>query len=308
MTDLAVVTVVAGRHQHLRQQHESLDRGIRRPDLVVVVSMGDDTIPGLVAQGPLRDVALVLDVPPEGHGALPLARARNAGAAAAVAAGTDVLVFLDVDVRPPPDAAERFSAALGAPGALATVARLAPVGLDARDPYGLYLLRHRRGVPDVAAGQPVPWKHFVTAACAVRRDAFRTAGGFDEGVEYGEDLALAVALARAAPRGLVATGVTVEARDNGTLTTALAKVAQFGRALPTLAERAPDVYRVAGLGVLVRPTLASRLAAWTPLARVVRGLLPTLPLAVRVRAVRYLLGHTLLDAHARASSHARSRR
>ena len=233
------------------------------------------------------------------------AAARNAGVAATTG---DVLVFLDVDVRPPPDAAERFSAALGAPGALATVARLAPVGLDARDPYGLYLLRHRRGVPDVAAGQPVPWKHFVTAACAVRRDAFRTAGGFDEGVEYGEDLALAVALARAAPRGLVATGVTVEARDNGTLTTALAKVAQFGRALPTLAERAPDVYRVAGLGVLVRPTLASRLAAWTPLARVVRGLLPTLPLAVRVRAVRYLLGHTLLDAHARASSHARSRR
>lgn len=236
--------------------------------------------------------------------------ARNAGVAAAGASGApgDVLVFLDGDVRPPPDLAERFADALGAPGAIATVATFAFHGLGSTDPYHLYLQRQPRGVRDAAPGTPVPWKHFVTAACAVRRDAFALVGGFDERVLYGEDLAFGCALAVGAPRGLVASGVTAEMTDAGTLVTALAKVAAFGRLLPLIAEGLPNIYQIAGLDAVVRPTAASRVAAWAPLARAVRWALPYLPAAGRVRAVRYLLGHTLLDAYADARPHARDAR
>src|SRR5690606_12090639 len=41
-------------------------------------------------------------------GALPLARARNTGAAAALEAGADLLVFLDVDCIPGPDLVGRY--------------------------------------------------------------------------------------------------------------------------------------------------------------------------------------------------------
>jgi hypothetical protein len=233
------------------------------------------------------------------------AAARNVGA---TATHGDVLVFLDADVRPPEDLVERFVSAIRTAGAVATVARLTFPGLDLAEPYGLYLARHPRGVPRLAPGAPVSWKHFVTTACAVRRGAFQEVGGFDERVDYGEDLALACALAAAAPHGLVASGATAEMTDAGTLDTALAKVAAFGQALPRLAERSPDVYRIADLTPLIRPTFASRLVAWRPLARTVRRLLPYVPAPGRVRAVRYLLGHTLLHAHADARLHARSRR
>ena len=221
------------------------------------------------------------------------AEARNAGASQA--AGS-MLVFLDADVRPPMDLVARFAEALETSGAVATVARLRIDGLGA-DPYHDYLRDHPRGVPDVAPGTVVSWKHFVTTACAVARPAFDAAGGFDTRVAYGEDLALACALAREAPRGLVASRAVAEMTDAGTLATALEKVAQFGRSLPALAESCPDVYRLAGLERLVHPSLPLRLASSELAARLVSASLDRLPPSGRVRAVRYLLGQSLLHAH-----------
>ena len=253
----------------------------------------DDTAAGLARLTAGEPRARVIRLPANrGRGA-----ARNAGTAATTGR---TLVFVDADVRPPADLAERFLDALAAPGAVATVARLRMAGLDPTDPYHRYLRRHRRGVPDAAAGTPVPWKYFVTTACAVRRDALERAGGFDEDVAYGEDLALACELAAGAPQGLVASGATACMTDAGTLDEALAKVAEFGSGLPRLAERCPNVYRLAGLGRLVRPPLLLRAASWRPLSAVVRRLLPGVPPSVQVRAVRYLLGHALLNAHADA--------
>ena len=222
------------------------------------------------------------------------ASARNAGAAAAT--GT-VLVFLDADVRPPPDLAVRFASALAAPGVVATVARLTFDGLG-DDPYHDYLRAHPRGPADVAAGTPISWKHFVTTACAVSRRAFDAAGGFDASIDYGEDLALACALAAETPHGLVASGVVAEMTDAGTLESALVKIAAFGRALPALARSCPEVYRLAGLERLVSPSLALRTAGSAPVARLIRRVLPMLPPEGRVRAVRYLLGYSLLNPDA----------
>lgn len=224
------------------------------------------------------------------------AAARNAGAD--IAAGS-TLVFLDADVRPSSDLVARFAEALGAPGAVATVARLTFDGLG-DEPYHDYLRHHPRGVPDVAPGTPVPWKHFVTTACAVARAAFDAAGGFDTRVAYGEDLALACALSLEAPRGLVASGVDAQMTDVGTLATALDKVAEFGRSLPELAETCPGVYGLAGLSRLVHPSIALRVASSAPVARLVQASLGRLPLSGRVRAVRYLLGQSLLHAHSDA--------
>lgn len=224
------------------------------------------------------------------------AAARNAGAHLATG---DVLVFLDADVRPPADLAVRFRDALRTPGAVATVARLTFADLE-DDPYHDYLRLHPRGAPDAAPGNPLDWKHFVTTACAVSRGAFERAGGFDVGVSYGEDLALACALSRTAPDGFVASGAVAEMTDAGTLATALAKVAEFGAALPGLARRHPDVYRLAGLTRLAASPGWTRLAASPVLARVVRSALPRMAPGARVRAVRYLLGQSLLHAHADA--------
>ncbi|MFD3808695.1 galactosyltransferase-related protein [Streptomyces sp. NPDC058611] len=93
----AVITLAAGRHTHLRLQQDGLARGTRTPDHYVVVSMADPGIQDAVTGGNPR--ADVLTVPLEG-GRLPLAAARNAGAARALAAGADLLVFLDVDCVP----------------------------------------------------------------------------------------------------------------------------------------------------------------------------------------------------------------
>ena len=138
---VAVVTIVHGRHDHLRGQIAGLARGERVPDLHVVAAMDDPRV-GQVAveawgQAPttlatrVRSVAhagvtssssgggtggrgdtgatptsgtstlVVTDVPADPRG-LPLAQARNLAAAEATAQGADHLIFLDVDCIPGP--------------------------------------------------------------------------------------------------------------------------------------------------------------------------------------------------------------
>lgn len=93
---VTVVTVVRGRHEHLRRQHASLAEGTALPGRVVVVSMGDAGIADVVAAGPLADRAEVVRLPAAAR--LPLAKARNTGAAYAFRGGdADLVVFLDVD-------------------------------------------------------------------------------------------------------------------------------------------------------------------------------------------------------------------
>ncbi|MET9696303.1 galactosyltransferase-related protein [Streptomyces sp. NPDC006529] len=120
----AVITLAAGRHPHLLLQQDGLDRGTRRPDHYVIVSMADPAIADLVARRrPAADVVTV----PLADGRLPLAAARNAGAARALAAGAELLVFLDVDCVPGATLLEGYARA-ARDGALlcGTVAYLPP--------------------------------------------------------------------------------------------------------------------------------------------------------------------------------------
>ena len=112
-----MVTVVAGRHEHLSAQVRGL-RDIAAEQLEVdrfehiVVSMGDDAVAEVLTR--TGSAATCLEIPV--HGALPLARARNVGAAAALDRGAELLVFLDVDCIPGPALLERYRCAAAASG------------------------------------------------------------------------------------------------------------------------------------------------------------------------------------------------
>ncbi len=105
---VAVVTIVRGRHDHLRGQLWGLRRQTRVPDLHVVVAMDDPQVPGVLAledtPWPTRVVPLAA---PDGR--LPLSAARNAGAAVAATQGATVLVVLDVDCIPAPGLVARYA-------------------------------------------------------------------------------------------------------------------------------------------------------------------------------------------------------
>ena len=102
---LTLVTIAHGRHDHLSAQVAHLARGTRRPDQHVVVSMGDPAIAPLLSGAP-RTHVVAIDADPAG---LPLAAARNAGAAAALDDGADTLMFLDVDCLPGTRLVERYA-------------------------------------------------------------------------------------------------------------------------------------------------------------------------------------------------------
>lgn len=113
---VGIVTVVHGRHRHLRRQLASSAR-LRRTTALhhVVVAMGDEAISALVAGNDAWDAGRrteVVDVDVPDDGELPLAASRNAGAAAALAAGADLLVFLDVDCLAGPDLVADYLAAM----------------------------------------------------------------------------------------------------------------------------------------------------------------------------------------------------
>ena len=104
---VAVVTTVTGRHQHLLRQREGLAEGTQPPDLHVLAVMGDPSVREILGAG--GPPSIIIDIPTDGH-RLPLAAARNSGAAAAIAADADNLVFLDVDCIPDPQLVERYVA------------------------------------------------------------------------------------------------------------------------------------------------------------------------------------------------------
>ncbi|SEC91302.1 Glycosyltransferase, GT2 family [Nocardioides exalbidus] len=90
----AVVTIAHGRHEHLHRQRESLLASSLRPDLHVVVAMSDPVLESWRPEGPIP--TRVVRAPGDERG-LPLAAARNIGAAVAAGAGATVVVGLDVD-------------------------------------------------------------------------------------------------------------------------------------------------------------------------------------------------------------------
>lgn len=204
MTSVAVVTIARGRHDHLIAQESSLRAGTRAPDVRVVVAMDDPQIEELVSGADWPTVVESIGREPDG---LPLAAARNAGARAALAAGADVLVFLDVDCVVGPDLVADYADAV-----VASPARVwcGPVTYLPPPPAGGYPA-DLTGWDDPHAARPAPAPGerldggdpdlFWSLSFAVHARTWELVGGFDEAyVGYGgEDTDFAQ---RAARRGI----------------------------------------------------------------------------------------------------------
>ncbi|GAA1458240.1 glycosyltransferase family 2 protein [Williamsia maris] len=104
---IAVVTVVAGRHDHLTAQIRGLVASTVAPCEHVVVAMGDERIAPMLTE--IGSTATCIEIAADGP--LPLARARNLGARRAIEGGADLLVFLDVDCIPGRNLIARYAAA-----------------------------------------------------------------------------------------------------------------------------------------------------------------------------------------------------
>ena len=186
MTRLAVVTTVAGRHGHLAAQQRSLRAGSRRPDVRIVVSMGDDGVAGL-----LDDADTLVRVPVPG-GDLPLSLARNEGAACALAQGADLLVFLDVDCLAGPELLATYEWASGQDLGTGPAVLSGPVGylppLEAgRTSYDAGTIaatpaHPARPAPPPGEVTPAPdARLFWSLSFAVTAGDWTRVGGFDEG-------------------------------------------------------------------------------------------------------------------------------
>ena len=205
--DLAVITIVSGRHAHLRRQLAAVALLDPAPMLHVVVGMGDPELPGVLASGGARGTRLVEQ--PTGS-RVPLAAARNRGVAEASAQGASGVVLLDVDCIPEPslvgDYAEALTAVRSHPGPSVVSGRVRylPEGMT-EEQYSLGALETLgtdnplRVVPDTdtpVAGDPhMLWSLNLGVSIA----DWDLIGGFDERYEGygGEDTDFGQRLQRA---------------------------------------------------------------------------------------------------------------
>lgn len=180
---VVTVTLAHGRHDHLRGQQRGLERSEVRPDERIVVAIDDAAIASVAAEGPRPVGVYPLDAD---EMRMPLARARNLGARAAIAEGAELIVFLDVDCIPGPTLLGRYlAAARELPRSLLSgpVAYLNPPPPEG---YDLASLAGTPGHPD----RPVPPEHEVVAGAdhtlfwslsfAVTAPTWQRLGGFCE--------------------------------------------------------------------------------------------------------------------------------
>ncbi len=108
MTRVALITIAHGRHRHWQAQRTLLAQSDDQPAEHILVAMDDPALAELPTAG--DDPARVVRVGRTARG-LPLAAARNTGAAAALGRGAEVLIFLDVDCLPDPGLVGAYRAA-----------------------------------------------------------------------------------------------------------------------------------------------------------------------------------------------------
>jgi N-acetylglucosaminyl-diphospho-decaprenol L-rhamnosyltransferase len=197
LPELAVVTIVRGRLDHLARQQAALDSQATEHQRVLV-QMGGPSPVGTLAGRKFTLVQLTGDCDP-----LPLAAARNAGVAAST---TKAVLLLDVDCIPSPSLLERCCEALSEVGGVVA----GPVGyLPAGATRGNVTTETlaRSAVPHPARPVPGPdellredrYELLWSLSFAVSRADFDQVGGFCESYRgYGaEDTDFAFMVRRA---------------------------------------------------------------------------------------------------------------
>lgn len=185
MTRTAVITIVTGRHRHLLGQQQGIRLGSMLPDDYVVVAMDDPVALQVTEAGPLSGSSTRIHpvlLPADER--MPLARARNTGARAALAAGAEILIFLDVDCVPSADLVGRYRETVTADptGLHCGVVRYLDPDTPAPEPGVLIGEPHpARPVPDAGTVlTSTEWQLFWSLSFAVSAGQWTVLGGFCE--------------------------------------------------------------------------------------------------------------------------------
>jgi N-acetylglucosaminyl-diphospho-decaprenol L-rhamnosyltransferase len=179
-----VVTAVRGRSEHLRMQLEGLARSADPVDSHVVVAMNDATVAQTVIDA--GSTAKVVPLNEPSH-QLPVAAARNLGAQIAIDAGAELLVFLDVDCIPAPNAIGRYKFA-AEDSEHRTALLCGPVTYLPPQGPGRYVLSELDWMVDPHPARPVPpddevlvsteYHYFWSLSFAITRSTWECVGGF----------------------------------------------------------------------------------------------------------------------------------
>lgn len=110
-----VVTIVRGRHTHLRRQREWLAQCDPQPLGHVVVAMGDVEVASVLDAHPVPCPTTLELLPDQPE--LPLSKARNVGVRLARDQGGESVILLDVDCLPEPGLVGDYARALQVAGA-----------------------------------------------------------------------------------------------------------------------------------------------------------------------------------------------
>lgn len=205
---VAVVTVAAGRHDHLAAQLRGLEATSVSPVQHVVVAMGDNEITDVTKTANSDATVIHTDVT---GSTLPLARARNLGARTAISGGADLMVFLDVDCIPGVDMLARYVDAASIPAhdrALlcgpVTYLPPNPSGWSPENLHAHTAPHSARPNPDSGAVEVGSnYDLFWSLSFAVTPDTWEEIGGFFEGYSgYGGEDTDFAATAHAATIGL----------------------------------------------------------------------------------------------------------
>jgi GT2 family glycosyltransferase len=186
----ALVTIAHGRHAHWAAQCAAVERSRPGPDDRILVAIDDAALVARTGRTAPDVHVSEVGADPEG---LPLAAARNRGAAIAIDRGAELLVFLDVDCLPAPELFGAYRAAADAePDRIlcGPVTYLPPAPPGGYDLSGLAALDN----PHPARPAPAPgdivhddrYDLFWSLSFAVTAATWERLGGFHEGyVGYG---------------------------------------------------------------------------------------------------------------------------
>lgn len=224
------------------------------------------------------------------------AAARNTGLAEA---SSEVILFLDVDVRPEEGTARAHAERHRQRGVVGVLSHDEPEGLDPDNPYHRYLsTRAAAFSPD--PDRPLHLKHFIIGYTSVRADVLREVGGFEESLSYGEDLELAYRISERYPDSFrFEPAARVHQRDVGTLPEREAELRAFGRHLPELFARHPGLAAAAGLSFVASSYW--RFVLHPALVALSRRALAHAPAPIVPPLVRYLLASATLAGYQEAS-------
>jgi mycofactocin glycosyltransferase len=275
------------------------------------------TLPSLLALEGHREIVFVDDGSTDGSAALlaiaareredvrvvthPANRGRSAARNTGIEATTgSIVLFLDADIEPAGGLVSAHLRRYADPSVVGVLSRDEPRGLMDGDPFHRYLCE-QAGPRSTSATEPLHFKFFIIGYTSIRRTALSAVGGFDEAIRYGEDLDLAYRISTRWPEGLrIEPNALVHQHGLTELDDRFAKLREFGRNLPALLTKHPDLAAAADLMVVVSPT--TRWILLPALASLARRMMPAVPKRLQHVFIRHVLASAVATGYREASS------